>query len=107
MSWTCSRASAIALSLASAARVIVDTPELRENGVHPIPTIAVLSLIACSGMFTSFRKQGRHEDLPLNEFFVIAYLYASYSVPLSFRPKREIFLSSLALPQTISGDEKL
>src|ERR1043166_9279055 len=53
MSWTCSRASAIALRLASAARVIVVTPELRENAVHPIPTIAVLSLIDCSGMFTS------------------------------------------------------
>ena len=51
MSWTCSPASAIALRLASAARVRVVTPDLRENAVHPIPTIAVLSLIACSGMF--------------------------------------------------------
>src|SRR5215470_2966563 len=56
MSWTCSPASAIALRLASAARVKVVTPDLRENAVHPSPTIAVLSLIACSGMFTSFRN---------------------------------------------------
>jgi hypothetical protein len=31
----------------------VVTPDLRENAVQPIPAIAVLSLIACSGMFTS------------------------------------------------------
>src|SRR5436853_1348151 len=36
-------ASSIALRLASAARVMDDTPELRLKAVHPIPTIAVLS----------------------------------------------------------------
>src|SRR5437763_12479703 len=54
MSWTCNPASAIALRLDSAARLNVVTPDLRENAVQPIPAIAVLSLIGCSGMFTSF-----------------------------------------------------
>src|SRR6266850_5274437 len=53
MSWTCSPASAIALRLASAARVNVVTPDLRENAVQPIPAIAVLSLIVCSGIVAS------------------------------------------------------
>jgi hypothetical protein len=54
MSCICSPASAIALRLASAARLKVVTPDFRENAVQPIPTMAVLSLIDCSGMFTSF-----------------------------------------------------
>src|SRR5438309_11856159 len=54
MSWTRNPASAIALRLDSAARLNVVTPDLRENAVQPIPAIAVLSLIGCSDMFTSF-----------------------------------------------------
>ena len=46
------------------------TPDLRENAVHPIPTIAVLSLIDCSAMFypalcvalLSFRAQREIQD---------------------------------------------
>src|SRR5882724_2260370 len=74
MSWTCNPASAIALRLASAARLIVVTPDLRENAVHPIPTIAVLSLIDCSAMFypalcvalLSFRAQREIQDASLS-----------------------------------------
>src|SRR5688500_4196031 len=49
MSWTPSPASSIAMRPACRARFNEVVPELRVKGVHPIPTIAVLSLMDCSG----------------------------------------------------------
>src|SRR5207249_49586 len=46
-------ASSIALRLASRARFSAVVPDWRVNAVQPMPTMAVLSLIACSGMSIS------------------------------------------------------
>src|SRR6185295_15232904 len=56
MSCALSPASAMALRLASAASVSVRTPDLRVNAVQPMPAMAVLSLIGCSGIEFSPEK---------------------------------------------------